>query len=253
MKTKLFVPQNLFSKIFLSELKPDEDLEIEFLPASLISKNLFDNHDSVGLIPTLDVLTFKDLYVSSRLGISFNALLSNAYLYFKEDQETIEELALAGDVTSNEIVLSKVLFREFYDIDIKQKLLTENSKFIQDNLVLVGDRNFREEVFLKGLSFSEEIIELINAPYINFLLACSTENALKSFVNQYENRFIDNHVENLTDLETDFPKISSEFININRHHIIFDFENQDLEGIKTLLQMPYYYGIIKEMIELKFV
>lgn len=253
MKTKLFIPQNFFSKLFLAELEPSEDVEIIFSPSSLISKNISENNNSVGLIPTLDILSFKEFFVSSRLGISFNALLSNSYLYFKEDQETIADLSLSGDVTSNEIILSKILFKEFYDLEINPKLLIQDTGLSEDNLILVGDRNFQEETFLKGLSFSEEIIELINAPYINFVLAGLSDDVVKGFVNQYENNFIGGHNESLIKLDPGFPDLSNDFIKVNIQHIIFDFENQDLEGIKTLLQMPYYYGILKEMIDIKFV
>ncbi len=253
MKTKLFLPQNFYANLFLTELNPDHDIEVIYLPAALISKKIAEDENSIGIIPTLDLLTFKDLFVSSRIGISFNALLSNSYLFFNEDHETIDEISLVGDVTANEIILSKILFREFYDLDINPKLITDDSTLIQKSLIVVGDKNFQDEIFINGLSFSEEIIEMINAPYINFALAGSSEKLLNSFVTQHENKFVDGHEESLTKTETGFPELSKDFIAVNIQHVVFDFENQDLEGIKTLLQMPYYHGIVKELIDLKFV
>jgi hypothetical protein len=44
-----------------------------------------------------------------------------------------------------------------------------------------------------------------------------------------------------------------EFIVSNIQHLIFTFDEQDVEGIKLLLELPYYHGIIKEMIDIKFV
>jgi len=35
--------------------------------------------------------------------------------------------------------------------------------------------------------------------------------------------------------------------------VVFDFDKQDLEGMKQLLQLPYYHGIIKDLIDVKFV
>ncbi len=87
---------------------------------------------------------------------------------------------------------------------------------------------------------------MINAPYINFALAGSSEKLLNGFVTQHENKFVDGHEESLTKTETGFPELSKDFIAVNIQHVVFDFENQDLEGIKTLLQMPYYYGIVKK-------
>lgn len=253
MSTKFYLPQNFFSNLFLAELNPADTVDPVFTSSALISKKLVENDDSIGLIPTLDLLTFKDFFISSRIGISFNALLSNAYLFFREDQDTLNELILTGDVTSNEIILSKILFKEFYGVDIQPVLQTNINSMPEQNFIEVGDRNFSDEIFLKGLSFSEEIIELVNAPYINFVLAGSSESAVKQFVNSYENNFLDGHETALKKLNPDFPDLAADFININIQHIIFDFENQDLEGIKSLLQMPYYHGIIKNMIDIKFV
>ena len=181
MKTKILFPQNVFSRIFLSELKINDNYTVEFHPASLIAKELSEEENSVGLIPTLDLLSFKDLYVSSKIGVSFNALLSNSYIHFKEGQEKLEQIFLKGDVTTNEIILSKILFKEFYDVDVTPNLIKDESDHINDNSLIVGDENYEKELFLNGLSFAEEIIELIDAPYVNFILAASSENVLKEF------------------------------------------------------------------------
>lgn len=253
MNTKLFLPQNFYAKLFAAELNPDKDIEILNLPSALISKKISEYDNAIGLIPLLDLLSYKDYFISSRIGISFNALLSNSYLFFKEEQESINNLSLAGDVTTNEIILSKILFREFYDIDIQPQLISDDSSLINKNFILVGDKNFQEEIFLNGLSFSEEIIEMINAPYINFVLASPSEKSLKDFVSRYDNRFMDGHEETLAKVNTGFSDLSKDFITVNIQHVVFDFENQDLEGIKTLLQMPYYHGMVKDLFDIKFV
>jgi hypothetical protein len=50
-----------------------------------------------------------------------------------------------------------------------------------------------------------------------------------------------------------FTQTSLEFISVNIQHIVFDLEDQDLEGIKSLMQLPYFHGILKDMIDIKFV
>lgn len=253
MKTKLFVPQNIFTKIFLSELNLQDDFHIQFSDTSLISRKLNEDENSIGLIPTMDLLTFKDLFVSSEIGMSFNGLISNSYIHFKDGQESLEELFLKGDVTSNEIILSKLLFKEFYDINVKTTLIKDETLHRNENILIVGDENYQKELFMKGLSFSEEIIELIDSPYVNFIFAGSSENILKDFTNKYKNDFSAEHSEKYEDLLEEFPQSSIDFINVNIQDIVFDFEDQDLEGIKSLLQMPYYHGILKDMIDIKFV
>ena len=253
MKTKFYLPQNIFSSVLLSEIGDKSELDLEFFPSSLISKKLSSEDSSVGLIPTMDLVTNKDLFVSSEIGISFNALLSNSYIHFKEEQETIGELFLKGDVTSNEVILSRILFKEFYDVEIKTTLLNKEVSDFKNNLLITGDENYEKELFLNGLSFAEEIIELINAPYVNFVLASSSEDAIKEFNSNYKSSFTSGHAENFEKLFPTFPQTSLDFLSVNMQHLVFDLEEQDREGINQLLQMPYFHGMIKEIIEVKFV
>jgi hypothetical protein len=253
MKTRIITPDNIFSKIFISEINLSNDFQIELQPASLISQKLVEDNNAIGLIPTMDLLSSKELFVSSEIGISFNALLSNSYIYFRDGQETIEEIFLTGDVSSNEIILSKILFKEFYDLDVKPTLAKNINSHEKDSLLIIGDDNYKKEHFLKGLSFSEEVIELISAPYVNFALAGSSEKQVKEFAAKFKADFKKGHAENYQEILKELTPTSLDFISVNIQHIIFDFEEQDLEGIKTLLQMPYYHGIIKDLIEIKFV
>lgn len=253
MKTKILLPENIFSRILLHEADLNKNFIHEFQPASIISKLVSQSDNYIGLIPTLDLLSFKELFISSEIGISFNALLSNSYIHFKEGHNSIEELYLKGDVTSNEIILSKILFKEFYDVDIKQVLVKAESEYKNENTLIVGDENFNKELFLNGLSFSEEIIELLDAPYVNFVLAGRDDKLLKNFCDEHLEKLSKGHKDNLSELLRDFNQTSIDFINVNIQDVVFDFEDQDLEGIKTLLQLPYYHGIVKDMIDIKFI
>jgi hypothetical protein len=253
MSTKIYLPQNIFTRIFLSELSEDTDAGFQYLSSALISRKISTEENSIGFIPSMDLITHKDLFVSAEIGISFNALLSNAYLHFKENQTTIDKLFLKGDISSNEALLSKILFKEMYDVDITPRLITPEFMVQDENILIAGDENYDKELFLNGLSFAEEIIELINAPYVNFLLASKDENVLKSFVIKHRDDFVIGHPDSFDHLLKDFPQNSIEFISVNMQHVIFDLEDQDLEGIKTLLQLPYYHGITQDLFEIKFV
>ena len=231
----------------------EKSLNVINLPSSLIAKQISEDKNSIGLIPTLDLILNKDLFVSSAIGISFDALLSNAYIHFKEEQQTINELFLKGDVTSNEVILSRILFKEFYDVDVKTTLLNQEIDEYDENILIVGDENFEKELFLNGLSFAEEIIELISAPYVNFVVAGTSEEVVKEFNSKYINFFKKGHSDKFDNLFPSLSQTSLDFISVNIQHIVFDFDEQDLESISSLLQIPYYYGLIKDIIEVKFV
>lgn len=253
MRTKIYLPQNIFSKIFLSEIGNSSDFDVEFILGSLVTKKILEDENSVGLIPTLDLLTNKNLLISSKIGISFDALLSNAYIQFKQKQESINELFLKGDITSNEVILSKILFKEFYDVNIKTTLLSDQPEDFDDNILIVGDENYMKELFLTGLSFSEEVIELINAPYVNFVVSSLSENILKEFEKKCRPELEKGHAENFYHLLPGLSKTSLDFLSLNIQNIVFDFDEQDVEGIKLLLQIAYYHGLIKEIVEIKFI
>lgn len=253
MNTNFYFPQNIFSNIFLSKIVDKSSLLFESAPASLIVKRILNEKEALGLIPTMDIINNKDLFVSSEIGISFDAMLSNSYIHFKEKQGTIEELSLKGDVTTNEVILSKILFKEFYEVDIKTTLLSSESVDFKDNILIAGDENYEKGLFVNGLSFAEEIIELINAPYVNFVLAGSSEEVLKKFTNKHLGNFKKFHPNNFNTSFPTFPQSSLDFLSVNIQHLIFDFDEQDVEGIKQLLKLPYFHGMIKEMIEVKFV
>ena len=253
MNTKFYLPKNIFSRILLSEIEKKSDVEFETVPSSVIAKRLAADQNSVGLIPSLDLISNKDLFVSSEIGISFDALLSNAYIHFKEEQETIDEIFLKGDVTSNEVIMGKILFKEFYDVEVKTTLLSHQPTDFSENILIVGDENYEKEIFLSGLSFAEEIIELINAPYVNFILAGTSNELVKKINSTFKKALESGHAEKIDHLFPTFPQTALDFITVNLQHFVFDFDEQDLEGIKQLLQMPYYHGLIKDIIEVKFV
>lgn len=248
-----FLPDNIFTKLLVNGLSEEQDLKKSFLPSAVISKKLLEIENSIGIIPTLDLIHHPDFFISSKIGISFDALLSNAYIHFKENQHSIENFYIKGDVSSNEVILSKILLKELYDIDLTPKLATPDFSIKDEHVLIVGDDNYKNDLFFEGLSFSEEIIELIDAPYVNFVLASKNENLLKQFTEKHRDDFISGNMKFDDKLFSDFSKNSCEFIQVNFQHVLFSFEEQDLEGVKTLLQLPFYYGLIKNMIELKFV
>ena len=151
------------------------------------------------------------------------------------------------------MILSKILFKEFYDVDVKTSLLKNGINSADRNILIVGDENYEKELFLKALSFAEEIIELIGAPYVNFVFAGNSETELKKFASECKSNLAFGHVEEFNNLFPALPQTSLDFIKLNIQHLVFDFDEQDLEGIKLLLQMPYYYGLIKDMVDVKLV
>lgn len=249
----IIFPNNIFTRIIKSCLSPEIRVSVSFSPSAQIAKKILNNKDAVGLIPTLDLITHKDLFISSKFGLSFEQSLCNSYLYYASNQREVNSLALFGDVSSQEVILSRILFKEIYNSNIEIEIITDLKKAENRNLILVGDDNFINERFLQGISFSEEVIDTLSVPYVNYVLASTNEELIMEslqFFNGIDLKVYDNIEQG--NLDNNVSGKAEEYIKSNISSLIMNFDEQDIEGIKSILQLPYYHGIIKDMVDVKF-
>ncbi len=250
----LIFPDNIFSKFIRASLPEEWKLNVTLQPSAAITAELKKQHGSIGLIPTMDLLKNNDLFISASAGLSFEGMLCNSFLYFKPEQDEIQDLSLFGDVSTLEVILSKILFKELYDSNLEIRILSDKSKIGSTNLLIVGDENYNNDKFLNGLSLAEEVTEALNLPYVNYVFASTDEKMLAEF---------NTGIKDITGAiyrkieEDNFPISISEkakhFFDDNISSMIFEFNEQDREGINNLIRLPYFYRIIEDMIELKFV
>ena len=93
---KLFFPDNIFSRILINQFDEELKSNIVFNPSANIT-SMVKETETVGLIPMMDLITNKDLFVSKEVGISFEGTLSNSYIYYSNKSE-FNEIKMAGDV-----------------------------------------------------------------------------------------------------------------------------------------------------------
>ncbi len=249
---EIFFPKNIFTHSFISALDEEYKSRIIFKPASMLSKSLNENTDSVALIPTMEILTNKEFFVSKRFGLSYEGPLSNSYIYYPGGSNNIRKIKLSGDVSSMEVILSKILFKELYNMDSEIILQTITEDVPSDPTIIVGDENFVESRYTKGISFAEEVIEVLTAPFVNFILASNNKDLLIESEAQLTEAAgkLDNSYLSGTE---NFSEESLNFIKENFDKVFFNLDDQDVVGIKELLQLPYYHGLLKDIIEIKFI
>lgn len=251
---EILLPDNIFARILSSVLIDEDKIKLKYYPSSLLSKNAIEIKNAVALIPTMDLLNHKDFFVSSKLGISFDEPISNSYLYFNQEEKNLKEIVLTGDISTNEAILTKILISETYGIDVQLIIEKPNGGSSIKNHVLVGDRNYSERNINSAIGFTEEIIELISAPYINFVFASKSEDALKKFHSNYQSIIsVLNPTKVFENMNENFSISSKKYLAENLQHVVFNFDKQDLEGMKQLLELPYYHEIVNDMIDVKFV
>jgi hypothetical protein len=249
----IYLPSSVFTNLIADAMPESMKKNIKFIPSALISKHI-EKEESIGLIPTMDLIKHNELFVSSSIGLSFDGILSNSYIYFKPGENEVDKLILSGDVSSVESLTSKILFSELYNREVDILLSTLKSDKVEENMVITGDENFISGLYAKGLSFSEEMVELISAPFVNFVFASNSEVLLKE---------LNSKLKGISDQfylkaeEGNFNiSISNEtknFISENINSCVVEFEEQDIEGIDQLIRIPYYHGIIENIIVPKFI
>ncbi len=251
---KLILPSNIFTGLLANNLEPGLKKNLIFNPSSLIVSEMMKHENCIGLIPTLDLLKNSDLYISKKHGIAFEGNLCNSYIYFKSGEKIVNELSIFGDVSSLEVILSKILFKEIYNTDIKIEILTREQKLQDKNVVIIGNKNFEEERCFAGISFSEEMIESLSLPFVNYVFASKDKNMLEELNEKLENigRCAFESVEEY-DFGKRISKKTKDYIKTNISSFITDFELNDIDGIDQLLRLPYYHGIVNDIIEVKYV
>ena len=253
---KYLFPDNLFARFFTFSFSEEEKKEITFLPSAQLTAALGKEINAIVLIPTLDLLKNEDLFISKLGGVSFESEFCNSYFYFPAsgEQKKVTEVSLAGDVSSIEAILCKILFAELYDQEVKISLSTNQDANTETPLLLVGDTNLANEKYLKGISFADEVIEILSAPFVNYVFAGKEKETVENFNNKFASLIPTlyesilpflaslNYSDELKD------KIRQEFSSF-----VFEFDSMDIDGIAQLTRLPYYHGMIQEIIELKFV
>ncbi len=89
-----------------------------------------------------------------------------------------------GDVSSQEAILSKILFKEMYGSEIQIEISAHLNDPEERNLLIVGDENFVEERFSKGISFAESMVETLSLPFVNYVFASKEKEELENFVKE---------------------------------------------------------------------
>ncbi len=251
---KLIFPKNIFSQLVIDNLPDELKKETTFYPSSLIVHEVKKNQSNVGLIPTLDLIKNNDLFVSKSFGMSFEGSLCNSYIYYNSKQHEVSEITLFGDLSSVEVLLCKILFKEIYDSPVEIKISTKELDLIHGNHVIVGNQNFEDEKYLLGISFAEEMVEVLSLPFVNYVFASADKNLiekLNDLLHGVSNSIYDSVETN------DFGKLFSlktkNYFIENISSLIFDFGEQDIEGTNQIIRLPYFHGIIDDITEIKFV
>ena len=250
----IIIPQNIYTTFFALSLPDEEKEKVIIRESSLIVKELEQSKESVGIIPSLDLLRHPDIFVSRKFALSFDGALSNSYFYFMPEQNKLNKILLHGDISANDLILCKILFPEQYGIEPELVLDNNPLDFTTNNYLISGLENDIFPVTNNGISFSDHIAEVLDLPYVNFVLASYGNENLKAFeeiITNISKIITSNLHDYLSKLRLN--RKLSDFITENSESVYFDFTANEQQALDELLKLPYYHGIIDDIVEVKFV
>lgn len=251
---KIFMPSNIYADIIASVLKKHDDLEIITTGSSLISRELESDQNAVGLIPSLDLINHREFIVSSKTGISFDGALSNSFFYLTESSErTLGTVSVRGDVSLNEIILTKILFEERFSSKVEIALDTNKEPDKEENTLVVGSENFRLWDIEKGISFSDQMADVLDLPYVNFIFASMNKNSLAKIENFTKeiDEIIQDDLQNILN-SLNYSDNVKNLVRDNFGTVYYQITSNESESLNEMIKLVYYHGIIDDIFEVKF-
>lgn len=252
---KLFLPKNIYAMILAGALKKQNNFELIYKDSSLIAGELASNTSALGLIPCMDLINHRNLFVSGKAGVSFDGLLSNSYFYLSQNSEReLGNIYLRGDVSLNEIILTKVMFEEKYSAKVDVTLDTAKEPDLANNFLIVGDDNFKSWDFSSGLSFSDQIADILDLPYVNFIVVSQDKESIEYFNSLVEN--IDETIEDginevLNSLEIADPVKT--FLLENLGSVYYEITQNEIDALHEIFKVVYYRGILDDIFDVNII
>ncbi|MBI9070424.1 MAG: hypothetical protein JEY94_02435 [Melioribacteraceae bacterium] len=251
---KIGIPKNIYAAIFALSLPEEYKENLIPLTTSMISSELEKGNCDIALIPSCDLLTHKEFKVSTKIALSFDGDLSNAKIYFKDDSNSFETVYLQGDVSSNEIILSKIIFSERFETEIEIVLDTEEFAKGKKNYILVGNSNLDDSLVSSSISFADQVAEFLDYPYTEFVLASKNEDFVKKLSSDLKglDKKIENNITQYLQRLNFSDEINKNLLE-NIHAVYFELTENERTGLSELLRIPYFHGLIKEIVDINFV
>jgi hypothetical protein len=97
------------------------------------------------------------------------------------------------------------------------------------------------------------MIELLSLPYVSFVLASADDKIVRE-LEPVLFEGIPSVYDNFDNLEQYFSLTEKmlKYVKQNISSLILEFNDQDIESVNQLIMLPYFHGIIKEIVEPKY-
>jgi hypothetical protein len=244
------IPDNLFTRVFVEAGALGATRQTT--PASRALRSLKSGEADAAMVPPLDLLDdHEGVVVSGKYGVALEADVSNAYLYFDENDEEFDRLRVGGDVAKHDAILASVVFRELYGVAPAIVVATEIDEG-EGHLLIVGDKNYENDRYLRGQNFGEAVNETLSAPYPLLALAARDEETLELVHDRLGdlNARLDN-VAREGEWRADYPDAIVEDFLRDLSLVTFEFAEPHRDALTALTRLPFYHGVVKDVPDFK--
>ncbi|GMU86263.1 MAG: hypothetical protein AMXMBFR48_15050 [Ignavibacteriales bacterium] len=250
---RLLLPDNIYFRALVSILPPESKISAEFRPSAALLSAFDQKEADLAFLPSFYLIKDETLRISSKIGLSFEGLGSTSFIVLHEaPEEGKPELSVTGDHSIQEVLLVKMLMNELYGLEPAFHIKAPEDALADKNIILAGDLAFTSGKYKEALSFAEEVVEMGDLPYLNFVLAARDsgkgKQAEKIILEAVDEFYNDLEGEELFGLDPE----SRQFVRENMQNTILDIDEADLEGLNNLLRMLFYQGLADDIRELKF-
>lgn len=250
---KIGMPDSFYFRIIGEIASKNEDFKAYFEPSAVLAGKISSGELDAAFIPSLYLLQNEEVLVSSKIGLSFEGFASQSFMKFTKLEEGEKaDISVAGDQSIQEPLIVEIILHELYGIESRFHLKSVKDALKDDNAVLTGDAALNAEYHEQGLSLSEELYEISELPYLNFVLAAKDAEKGK-LVEKYFAERAEQFYE-MIEGENEFglDEKNRSFMRENVQGTVIDLDEADIEGLNNLLRMIFYKGLSQDIRELKF-
>lgn len=245
------IPDNILANLFIAAFPENTFKDVKRIKSPELLTSLITGKCDFALIPTMELIKKPELVVSGNFGISLDGEISNSFYYFKSGQKSVNEIYLEGDISYQDVMLTKLIFKEIYGISPELKINTTGA-LPGENRVISGDENYRDDLLFDGLNMTGEVIEFLGYPFVNYVLTAKTEEKMSEL-----EMSVSGKIREIYDILEDFqfPAIFSEqvieYFDDMKNHIAFSFYEHHQEAIDNLIGFPFLLGMTEDVPDYK--
>jgi predicted solute-binding protein len=237
----------------------EDKFEIVYMSPAECSNFLATDKVDVALIPPIEYarkVHDKNYFIIPEICVTSHTEAKNAIILLSPNLENIETVGFRLGIVS-EVVLSKILFLENYDIELKFLPLTDDVDGMlskADAVILSGDLAFQNySKYESKLYFSEEWFEITELPFVSALWVTKEEKLSAEEIEFLKETVQKNIVELLSQIDAYDEEHGMDAEGNKLYYgCKYIIGEEEINSLNLFFEYAFSYGMLEDIPELKF-